>query len=54
LAAVFFSAIVLVRIKAIQQSVHPTLGILAKISSSFLRFIIFPVGRLRRPPPQRG
>ncbi len=33
---------------------HPTLGILAQISGSFTRLIIFPVGRLRRPCPSAG
>jgi hypothetical protein len=37
-----------------QQSVHLTLGILAKISSSFTRLVIFLVGRLRRPRPSAG
>jgi len=40
--------------KNAQQSVHLTLGILAKISSIFLRLSIFPVGRLRRPRPSAG
>jgi len=40
--------------KASQQSVHLTLGILAKISGSFLRLVIFLAGRLRRPRPSAG
>ncbi len=32
----------------------PDAGDSAQISGSFLRLIIFPVGRLRRPQPQRG
>ncbi len=45
---------------AVQQSVHLTLGTAASrraarfASSSFLRLIIFPVGRLRRPRPSAG
>jgi len=34
--------------------VHLTLGILAKISSSFLRLIIFPVGRRPAARPSAG
>jgi hypothetical protein len=37
-----------------QQSVHLTLGILAKIPSSFLRLSLFLAGRLRRPRPSAG
>jgi len=40
--------------KASQQSVHPTLGILAKISSSFLRLSIFPIGRRSAARPSAG
>ncbi len=32
----------------------PDAGDSAQISSSFLRLIIFPVGRLRRPRPSAG
>jgi len=40
--------------KASQQSVDPTLGILAKISGSFLRFTIFPVGQGPAARPHAG
>ncbi len=48
------SVISLAERKVAQQSVHLTLGILAKISGSFLRLSIFLAGRLRRPRPSAG
>ena len=40
--------------KSAQQSVHPTLGILARFQAFFLRLIIFPVGRRSAARPSAG
>jgi len=40
--------------KPAQQSVHPTLGILARFQSIFLCLSIFPVGRRSAARPSAG